>query len=341
MKLNLGDRWRLRRSRHDDVLRGLPVLVLMPHSRCNCRCIMCDIWRANANGRELGAADFAPHVDSLKKLKVRCLVLSGGEALMHSNLWALCRSLEPLHARIVLLSTGLLLKRFADDVAAHCDEVIVSLDGSPAVHDTIRNIPRAFARLADGVAALQRRTPRLPITARCVIQKQNFRDIMNIIDTAETLGLRQVSFLAADVSTESFNRPGGWPQERIDSVALSRDEVEEFEQLLADNRRRLEHGARRGLVAESYPKLAAIAAYYRALNGDGEFPAVHCNAPWVSAVIETDGAVRPCFFHPAFGYLADADFEQTLNSDAAVRFRQTLDVGTNPVCQRCVCSLNL
>ena len=27
----------------------LPIMVLMPHSRCNCRCLMCDIWRANKN----------------------------------------------------------------------------------------------------------------------------------------------------------------------------------------------------------------------------------------------------------------------------------------------------
>jgi hypothetical protein len=78
---HLGDRSRLRRARDDNRLRGLPVLVLMPHSRCNCRCIMCDIWRANANGLELGADDFTPHLESFKNLRVRCVVLSGGEPL--------------------------------------------------------------------------------------------------------------------------------------------------------------------------------------------------------------------------------------------------------------------
>jgi Fe-coproporphyrin III synthase len=23
----------------------LPVLVIFPHNQCNCRCVMCDIWR--------------------------------------------------------------------------------------------------------------------------------------------------------------------------------------------------------------------------------------------------------------------------------------------------------
>ena len=31
-------------------IHTLPVVALMPHSRCNCRCVMCDIWKANRNG---------------------------------------------------------------------------------------------------------------------------------------------------------------------------------------------------------------------------------------------------------------------------------------------------
>ncbi|MGA2443622.1 MAG: hypothetical protein ABSH08_21930, partial [Tepidisphaeraceae bacterium] len=42
------------------VIRELPVLVIMPHSRCNCRCVMCDIWRIRQI-REITAADLEPH----------------------------------------------------------------------------------------------------------------------------------------------------------------------------------------------------------------------------------------------------------------------------------------
>ena len=38
-------------------IHSLPMLVLMPHSRCNCRCVMCDIWQANANKQELSRED--------------------------------------------------------------------------------------------------------------------------------------------------------------------------------------------------------------------------------------------------------------------------------------------
>jgi MoaA/NifB/PqqE/SkfB family radical SAM enzyme len=65
-----------------------------------------------------------------------------------------------------------------------------------------------------------------------------------------------------------------------------------------------------------------------------------CNAPWVSAVIEVDGTVRPCFFHQKIGNLDGKTLDQVINGEEARRFRASLDVETNPICQRCVCSLN-
>jgi Fe-coproporphyrin III synthase len=43
-------------------------------------------------------------------------------------------------------------------------------------------------------------------------------------------------------------------------------------------------------------KLHRVVQYYRAHLGLCEPVAPRCNAPWVSAVIETGGVVRPCFF---------------------------------------------
>src|SRR3990172_9167936 len=93
----------------------MPVVILMPHSRCNCRCVMCDIWKANRAGQELTPEQLAPHIAAFQRLEVRWIVLSGGEALMPSNLWTLCEQLKPLDPTITLLSTGLLLKRHAAD----------------------------------------------------------------------------------------------------------------------------------------------------------------------------------------------------------------------------------
>ena len=73
----------------------------------------------------------------------------------------------------------------------------------------------------------------------------------------------------------------------------------------------------------------------------GEFPGAVCNAPWVSAVIESDGSVMPCFFHKAYGNIYEKDFLEIINSEQAIEFRKKLNVETDPVCQKCVCSLKL
>lgn len=215
----------------EDPIRHLPLLVLYPHSRCNCRCLMCDIWRA-AGREELSAQDITQWLPEWRRLGVQRVVLSGGEPLMHSHLWSMLDPLRQSGIGITLLTTGLLLLRDAEQVAACCDDVIVSLDGPRAVHDQIRNIPRAYDKLAAGVAALRARGAAVTISARCTVQRANFRCLRETVAAAHELGLQRLSFLAADVSTEAFNRPGGWGQDRVGAVALRADELPELEREL-------------------------------------------------------------------------------------------------------------
>jgi MoaA/NifB/PqqE/SkfB family radical SAM enzyme len=41
--------------------------------------------------------------------------------------------------------------------------------------------------------------------------------------------------------------------------------------------------------------------------------APRCNAPWVSAVLETDGTVRPCFFHEPIGNAREESLAAVIN----------------------------
>jgi MoaA/NifB/PqqE/SkfB family radical SAM enzyme len=322
-----------------DRLQALPVLVLFPHSRCNCRCVMCDMWRANRDQRELSVSELEPHLDGLRRLGVRWVVLSGGEPLMHSNLWQLCEQLEAVDVHVSLLSTGLLLERRSSEIVRWCDEVIVSLDGPGEIHDQIRRIPGAYDRLAAGVAAVRTADPGFPVSGRCVLQKRNFRALPEIIGTARAIGLDRISFLAADTSSTAFNRPVGWDESRVADVALNREEVVEAEQLVEAVTSACSVEFASGFVTESPERLRALVRYFAALNGDADFPANRCNAPWVSAVVEADGAVRPCFFHRILGNIHDAPLDEIVNSDGAVGFRRNLDVASDPICRRCVCTL--
>ena len=322
-------------------LRRVPVMALMPHSRCNCRCVMCDIWKANKNGKSISEADLSGMIGDFRTLGVEWVLLTGGEPLMHPNLWTLCTVLKALPARITLLSTGLLLARHAAEIVKHCDEVIVSLDGSREVHDRIRGIPNAFQQLADGVAALRVQNPRFPVSGRCVLQHLNFEDLPNIVAASRDIGLDRISFLAADVSSEAFNRPEGWSDDRTREVCLNDEEAERFATIVDETIERHASAFSTGFVAESPARMRDLAAYYRAANGKGDFPRVNCNAPWVSGVIEADGTVRPCFFHRSLGNIHERGIADILNSPDAIQFRRGLDTRRDPVCRRCVCTFNM
>jgi MoaA/NifB/PqqE/SkfB family radical SAM enzyme len=317
------------------------MLVLMPHSSCNCRCVMCDIWKANANKQELSRDDIERQMGSLRSLHVQRVVLSGGEALMHRNLWTLCELLRDIPIQITLLSTGLLLKVFAADVVKWCDEVIVSIDGSQEVHNSIRRVPRAFERMAEGIAALREQHPGYPVSARCVLQRHNFRDLPNIVTAAHEIGLNRISFMSVDVSSTAFNRPEPWQEPRVAEVALDRAETAEFSRIVEDTIQRYAADFESRFISESPDKLRRLPRYYAALNGLGEFPTTVCNAPWVSSVVEADGTVRPCFFHASLGNIRDHTLEDILNAPNAVEFRRTLDVKANPICKTCVCTLSM
>lgn len=327
--------------REDPVTR-LPILILYPHSRCNCRCLMCDIWRDRGR-EEISAAEVERWLVEWRSLGVRRVVLSGGEALLHSHLWDLCALLRDADIGITILSTGLLLARDAKTLAQVCDDVVVSLDGHREVHDHIRNIPRAFDRLAEGIAAVRAAGSGIAISGRCTVQRANFHVLRATVAAAHELGLDRLSFLAADVTSEAFNRPGGWDGERAAEVALRREDLP----LLAAELEALarEHAAdfASGFLAESPEKLERrLLRHFAALLGDGEFAPVECNAPWVSAVVEADGTVRPCFFQPPLGNVRQAgSLGAVLNSPAAVSWRQSLDTARDPICRRCVCSLSL
>src|SRR5580693_7974680 len=189
------------------VLESLPVLILYPHNRCNCRCVMCDIWKTDTV-QEISAAELERHGEDIARLSVQWVVFSGGEPLMHSDLFRLCRFLRKRNIRTTLLSTGLLIERNASQIVDCIDDVIVSLDGPPEIHDAIRRVPRAFDLLAAGVSALHRRKPDLAVSARSTVQSQNCAHLRATVDAARDIGLRSISFLATDVSSEAFNRLG-------------------------------------------------------------------------------------------------------------------------------------
>lgn len=322
-------------------IHALPIVILMPHSACNCRCVMCDIWKGNKNVKRLTEDDIKGLLTSLKKFGTKQVVMSGGEALLNPNFFLFCEILRKQKIHITLLSTGLTISKHAEQIVKWVNEIIVSLDGDEETHDKIRNINGAFKKLQEGVCSIHSLNSEFRITARTVIHKLNFKKWPAIIDTAKKLELNQISFLPADISSHAFNREILWSKDRQADVALNENELAELKYILDELLIKYKVDFDSGFIAESPRKIENIFLYYSALHGENEFPFKKCNAPWVSTVIEADGSVKPCFFHSSIGNIRSNSLPEILNGDRGIQFRQKLNMDENETCKRCVCYLNL
>ncbi len=312
----------------------LPLLIFYPTSRCNSRCLSCDWWKQSGAG-DLEIDEIERVAAALPSLGTRVVAFSGGEPLLRPDVFEAARRFRRRGMTLHLLTSGVLLERFVEAVAGHFARVTISLDAtSEPLYEKVRGVA-ALATVEKGVAHLRRLAHHVPVTARATLHRLNFRELQRLVDRAKAMALDGISFLAADVSSGAFGRERA-PDAA--ALALTRDEVAEFEALVEWTITLHRADFESGFVAQSPEALRRLPRYYAALGGEGVFPRVACNAPWVSVVVEANGSVRPCFFHQPIGNIRETPLESIVAGNL-MAFRRSLDVASNPVCRRCVCSL--
>jgi MoaA/NifB/PqqE/SkfB family radical SAM enzyme len=312
----------------------LPLVIFFPTSRCNSRCMSCDWWKQTGEG-DLSLAEIDGVAGALPSLGTRVVVFSGGEPLLRPEVFEAAAMFRARGLSLHLLTSGILLERFAERVVQHFERVCVSLDASTAaLYERVRGVA-AFDTVTRGVARIRSLSARLPITARATLHRANFREVPRLIDCAKTLGFDGISFLPADVSSRAFGREH--PPDPA-TLALTAEDVDAFDQVVERTISAYRDDFDSGFVAESPAKLRRLPRYYAALLGREPFPEVRCNAPWISVVIEANGAVRPCFFHEAIGSIRTRPLEKIISTELRA-FRESFDVGRDPICRRCVCSI--
>jgi len=316
-------------------LTSLTTIVLMPHSRCNCRCVMCDIWKANRELDELSAAAIEKHRDDFSSLGVKEVILTGGEPLMHENLWRICTMFRELGIRITVMSSGLLLEEHAENLVAHCDEIVVPIEGDAAIHNRIREVPRAHERMCEGVRALRKIDPDQVITAQAVIQRMNFAYLLDMIRCAEDLNLDGIRLKAVDVDSSAFNRMDRWSDARKEDMRLRAVDVIILGKMIDQIRDELPEHLETGFITGGTKSLDSLLESFESLADTTAPVERKCTVPWNALTIEATGLVKPCPFHESVGNIRKTPLSEILNSETALAFRQDLDVASDPVCRGC------
>jgi Fe-coproporphyrin III synthase len=278
---------------------------------------------------------------NLKDLATRIVLLSGGEPLLNPEWQSIARALRETGIKVWLLTSGLALAKHARQAGELFDAITVSLDGTDReTYQAIRGLD-ALEKVCEGVRAAAKHgvAPNLRVT----VQRANFRQLPAFVALAKELGARQVSFLAVDIANpHAFGRTDDFASD----LALLPQDLPALEELLRSMERDNAQDFSSGFIAESPAKMRRILDYFTAINRQGEYPEVHCNAPEFSAVIGVTGRVQPCFFiaGPAqdtqrAGAAGLDDLRAILNSDRMVALRGSIRAGARTECKTCVCSM--
>src|SRR5581483_8673373 len=149
---------------------ALPIVVFFPTSQCNSRCVSCDWWKSSG-GDDLTLEEVASLTRDLEQLRTRIVLFSGGEPLLRPEVFAMADLFARRNLELHLHTSGLMLERFAPEVARRFSRVIVSLDSATeAGYRAIRGVA-ALPVVERGVAALRSLAPDLPVSARCTLHR--------------------------------------------------------------------------------------------------------------------------------------------------------------------------
>jgi len=325
------DAARLGVQQHLHRMRVVPIIVVYLNNICDSRCISCSIWKNNEllkipSERQMPDSLLGELYESLGQWRPRQILLSGGEPVLHPKFGEAVRQFRQVAPQVGVITNGLLLGTCAPSILENIQELYISFDAPDAeAYRRIRGVD-GYARLANSMKVVNGLRLRPRVVARCTLQHENAGRIPELVAAAKDLGFDAISFLAVDTGGSAFARDehGAGDVNVIQPTAADLAELERHILSVAKSPDPFIEGG--------VERLQRIRQYFRALLGNANFPPIHCNAPWVSMVIETTGKIRGCFFQPTIG-----DF-RTVNGETAMRFRRQLNVGTDATCERCVCS---
>jgi len=317
--------------------------------RCNLRCVMCQYinWLRETSPSvqregELSGDEWRRVIDQTGRWSL--LTFTGGEPLLRSDFLDLLEY-AGRKRRVHFITNATLLDAAR---AQRCvtlaprgmggtglNFIGVSLDGPEGLHDRIRAMPGAFAKVMSGIGEVvrQRRTlgkkcPMIHITS--VIQARNVDVLPGMVEVAADAGA-EVLNLTLEIRIFDLEGIGQKDPAAFDAEALSRPRIEpgRLAEALAQTR---QAAAKAGieLRTPSMPD-SEIVAYYDTGWDLGRFM---CRNAWTTLIVGRTGDVYPCFLRKV-GNVREQSLKSIWRNEAMRAFRRRFRGGLFNLCQGC------
>ncbi len=243
-----------------------------------------------------------------------------------------------------ITTNALNLKRYADVLIEHgLNEVNISLDGPPDIHNYIRGHKSSFEKALEGIRYLLQHDVRPAISVYCVITEWNIGHLQEFLDYFENIPLQQIGFMqtnytsaaVANVHNEIYGeRYHATPSnmEEINLAAMDLDRLwSEMKEIKA---RRMPFPITFSPEVATREGLDVFYHHPEVLFGK------RCNDVFSNLMIKSNGDVIPAHgrcYNLKVGNLHDNSLKEIWNSELLRRFRKDLDQagGLLPACSRC------
>jgi len=174
-------------AKPSSVLQGSgPVVIWNLIRRCNLACKHCYATSADTDfPGELNTQKIFAVMDDLKRFGVPVLILSGGEPLLHPDIFEISRRARDMGFYVGLSSNGTLItqENIDDIVSIGYDYVGVSLDGMAEIHDRFRRKQGAFDESMRGIRLC--RDAGLKVGLRFTLTQDNASDLPDLLQLME------------------------------------------------------------------------------------------------------------------------------------------------------------
>ena len=347
-ELNRRYRLKYRPEWHRGGYAGAPYAVsFWLTNRCNLQCSMCFVNKPGVEDRkELGIDELKRVLDDLHHWHPR-IGITGGEPLLRKDLVDFITHAKKLDLKVGLNSNAVLIDEdYASAlVASGLDNLTVSVDGPPAIHDTIRGKSGLFDRAVQGIkyiheARLKAGKIRPLLRITCTITHENqdsFAELGAIASNPELgledMGIQHLWFIPPSLRAEHgevFQRTMGQDSPNLDGFVVEEHSIDP--NIVMQSLARLKETAVIPVVEN--PRLGedGIRRYYME---EAPVLAKPCYSRFLRMEINPYGDVTPCLSWVA-GNTREQSVRDIWNSERYRKFRQALtEVNYFPGCLRC------
>jgi MoaA/NifB/PqqE/SkfB family radical SAM enzyme len=329
------------------------------NSVCNLYCKMCDVGTANresnffANLRidgklhEIKIDRFKSVVDEVAPFKP-AISITSTEPLMYKPLGEAVSYARSRNLEVVVTTGGYTLPQRAEELAeAGLSRLVLSIDGAPALHNSIRGRKDSFERSAEGIRlfheACGRRRQPAEILINYTISNLNHDGLEAFYESVASLPVDRINFtymnyVTADLASrhnavwgDKYKATVNCLNEHTQPDRVNVDRL--FQQIEAVKRR--DAGRGRALFLHDFT-IEGLRRYF--YEPDTFMGNSRCMVNWFIAEIIASGEVIPytrCY-HVPFGNINDEPFLDIWNGPKARAWRRELRSERRfPACTRC------